>query len=125
MNNERSWHDTKYIDKDNTCPQDTFYYCSNLYNPKMSIANIYTDYSDCVVKKTEEDCGQPFTPEGVYGGLNPYKEAQDQDYIDEYGEDEDGDVSTPDSLKMSANVYLIIAIVLVGTLLLSSDKKIK
>ena len=53
METEQSWHQTKYNDQGNTCAQDTFYYCSDLYNPKKSFANLYTDYADCVVKKTK------------------------------------------------------------------------
>mgnify|MGYP003681327479 CR=1 FL=1 len=127
MDTEQSWHNTKYIDKGNTCPQDTFYYCSDLYDPKMSFANKYTDYADCVVKKTEEDCGEPFAPENVYGGENPYKEAHAQEYSDKYGEEEDEvDVqpSSP-SIKMTANMYLMIAIVLGGILILSPEKNKK
>ena len=126
METEQSWHNTKYIDKGNTCSQDTFFYCSDLYDPKMSFANKYTDYADCVVKKTQEDCGQAFTSENVYGGVNPYKEAHEQEYVDKYGEDEEVNIKSPSLLpKMTARMYLMITIVLAGVLILSPEKNNK
>ena len=53
-----------------------FYYCSELYGPseysKKFFANTYTDYADCVTKKTPLDCNQEFSPEKWSGGENPY-----------------------------------------------------
>ena len=75
MNKEQNWHNDRYKDQGNTCGQDTFYYCSELYNPKKSFSNSYTDYSDCVTEKTTEDCGHDFTTAGPNqwsGGKNPY-----------------------------------------------------
>jgi hypothetical protein len=92
----------------------------------MSFANLYTDYADCMVTKTESDCGQPFAPENAYGGLNPYEEAHKQEYIDKYGEEEDVDTQSPSPIpKMTARMYLMIAIVLTGVLILSPEKNNK
>ena len=128
METEQSWHNSKYIDKGNTCAQDTYFYCSDLYNPKMSFANLYTDYADCMIKKTPLDCGQEFLPENWSGGVNPYKEAHHQDFIDKYGEEDlndSQDTPVKSESKITANMYLIIAIVLAGILILSPDKKNK
>ena len=81
---EQEWHNTKYIDKGNTCAQDTYFYCSELYGPsdysKKFFANTYTDYADCVIKKTPLDCNQEFSPEKWSGGENPYEAALEEDY---------------------------------------------
>ena len=75
---EQQWHNDHYKDAGNTCGQDTFYYCSELYNPKKSFSNSYTDYADCVTNKTPKDCGHEFTgsgPNQFGGGQNPYHDA--------------------------------------------------
>ena len=84
---EQEWHTEKYIDKGNTCAQDTFFYCSELYgNIPKYFTNLYTDYADCVTKKTPLDCGQEFSPSKWSGGKSPYIEAQKEDYkiIEDY-----------------------------------------
>ena len=75
METEQQWHNDRYENQGNTCAQDTFYYCSELYNPKKSYSTTYTDYADCVVKKTLSDCGHEFSTSGPNqwgGGENPY-----------------------------------------------------
>ena len=47
-NKERNWHNSKYIDKGNTCAQDTFFFCSEVYNPKKYFATIYTYHSQSI-----------------------------------------------------------------------------
>lgn len=102
--NEQQWHSDRYKDQGNTCPQDVMYYCSELYNPPKSFSNKYSDYQDCMLSKTEDDCGSPFVPEDTYGGRNPYQEALQADskhLEDKINELEDYDPSVgydPDAL---------------------------
>jgi len=58
----------------NTCEQDVFWYCTHYYNPLKEDAPLdqYSDYVDCVQKKTPTDCGHEFVPELIYGGTDPY-----------------------------------------------------
>jgi hypothetical protein len=99
-NKERNWHNSKYIDKGNTCAQDTFFFCSEVYNPKKYFATTYTDYQDCIINKTLSDCGHEFATTGptqAMGGKNPYLEAfkEDGKLINDYINNlEDYDPST-------------------------------
>ena len=73
---EQEWHQDRFMEQGNSCGQDTFYYCSELYNPQKSFATTYDDYQDCVKSKTLSDCGHDFTTSGPNqwsGGKNPYE----------------------------------------------------